>query len=131
MRLDTTEPQTPLRQLPDDQTRPDRLLLHDGDQVGSLLVRHARPHPGHIALIDRRGWFADRPTLSKPRLALAVSGTLRLLFPFRPWPPGTARWRSPVQNGCWRETQRLATGHGDVLEQPGWHAAGHRHRCQR
>jgi glyoxylase-like metal-dependent hydrolase (beta-lactamase superfamily II) len=124
-------------------TRPTRLLA-DGDSIGSLQVIAAPGHtPGHIALLDTRDRSLVAGDAFQTRAGLAVSGTLRLLFPF----PALATWHRPTAlaasaitrsiaaDGCsstspWPTAlasarrlvslnpARLAVGHGEVLEQP-------------
>lgn len=100
-------------------TRPDR-LLHDGDTVGSLRVVAAPGHtPGQIALYDPRDGSLVAGDAFQTRAGLAVSGTMRLLFPF----PAMATWHRPTALATARrlralEPSRLAVGHGEVLEAP-------------
>jgi glyoxylase-like metal-dependent hydrolase (beta-lactamase superfamily II) len=120
MRLDPDEPQTRLRggygQIATVPTR----LLTDGDRVGSLQVLHTPGHtPGHIALFDTRNGTLIAGDAFQTRAGIAVSGTLRLLFPF----PAMATWNRPLALASARRLHalaptRLAVGHGELIEQP-------------
>jgi glyoxylase-like metal-dependent hydrolase (beta-lactamase superfamily II) len=120
MRLDPDEPQEKLRgDYRTAQTQPDRLLV-DGDQVGSLQVVSAPGHtPGLIALFDRRDGTLIAGDAFQTRAGVAVSGTVKWLFPF----PAFATWHKPSALASARrlrglEPTRLAVGHGEVVEQP-------------
>lgn len=120
MSLDPGEPQLKLRgSYQTVKTRPSR-LLHDGDQVGSLQVVSTPGHtPGHIALFDRRDGSLIAGDAFQTRAGVAVSGTIRLLFPF----PALATWSRSLALASARQLRalqpsRLAVGHGEVLEQP-------------
>jgi glyoxylase-like metal-dependent hydrolase (beta-lactamase superfamily II) len=120
MTLDADEPQAELRGgYMTVETRPTRTLVA-GDRVGSLEVIAAPGHtPGQIALLDTR----DRTLIAGDAFqitgGLAVSGMLRLLFPF----PAQATWHKPSALHAARKLRdlhptRLAVGHGRVLENP-------------
>jgi len=118
--LDPAEPQSPLRgAYQTTKTRPDRLLSH-GDHVGSLEVIGTPGHtPGHIALFDRRDGTLIAGDAFQTRAGVAVSGTVRPLFPFPAW----ATWHRPSALASARLLRslgpaRLAVGHGEVLERP-------------
>jgi glyoxylase-like metal-dependent hydrolase (beta-lactamase superfamily II) len=120
MRLESSEPQTKLRGAYQTvATRPTR-LLSDGDQVGSLQVVGTPGHtPGHIALFDPRDGSLIAGDAFQTRAGLAVSGTIRWLFPF----PAMGTWNRPLALASARRLRalnpaRLAVGHGEVLEQP-------------
>jgi len=120
MSLDPGEPQDKLRGAYQTiSTRPSRLLA-DGDRVGSLQVVSSPGHtPGHIALFDTRDGTLIAGDAFQTRAGIAVSGTVRLLFPF----PALATWhRSTALASARRlralEPARLAVGHGELLEQP-------------
>ncbi|GAB4437271.1 MAG: MBL fold metallo-hydrolase [Anaerolineae bacterium] len=120
MSLDPNEPQLKLRgSYQTVTTRPSR-LLYDGDQVGSLQVISAPGHtPGHIALFDRRDGSLIAGDAFQTRAGVAVSGAIRLLFPF----PALATWSRSLALASARQLRalqpsRLAVGHGEVLEQP-------------
>lgn len=120
MRLDADEPQAkPRGAYQTVKTTPTR-LLHDGDTVGSLLVVASPGHtPGHTALLDQRDHSLIAGDAFQTRGGLAVSGTVRWMFPF----PAIATWHKPTALESARrlralEPSRLAVGHGEVLEQP-------------
>jgi glyoxylase-like metal-dependent hydrolase (beta-lactamase superfamily II) len=120
MGLDANEPQAKLRgSYQTIASRPDRTLV-DGERVGSLLVVDSPGHtPGHIALLDTRDHSLIAGDAFQTRAGLAVSGTLRPLFPF----PALATWHRPLALQSARRLRaldpaRLAVGHGEVLEQP-------------
>ncbi len=120
MTLDSDEPQTKLRGAYQTiATRPSRMLA-DGDRIGSLQVVSTPGHtPGHIALFDTRDGALIAGDAFQTRAGVAVSGTVRWLFPF----PAMATWNRPTALASARRLRalaptRLAVGHGDVLEQP-------------
>jgi glyoxylase-like metal-dependent hydrolase (beta-lactamase superfamily II) len=120
MSLDPDEPQTKLRGgYQTTATRPSR-TVDEGDRIGSLQVVLAPGHtPGHIALFDPRDGTLIAGDALQTRAGVAVSGTLRPLFPF----PALATWHRPTALASARrlraqEPARLATGHGEVLERP-------------
>jgi glyoxylase-like metal-dependent hydrolase (beta-lactamase superfamily II) len=120
MSLDPDEPQTPLRGAYQTIiTRPTRQVA-DGDKIGSLRVVASPGHtPGHIALFDTRDGSLIAGDAFQTRAGLAVSGTVRWLFPF----PAMATWNRPLALQSARRLRdlnpaRLAVGHGEVLEQP-------------
>ncbi|HEX9441151.1 MAG TPA: MBL fold metallo-hydrolase [Roseiflexaceae bacterium] len=120
MSLDPDEPQTKLRGgYQTITTRPSRLLA-DGDRVGALQVVGTPGHtPGHIALFDPRDGTLIAGDAFQTRAGVAVSGTVRWLFPF----PAMATWNRPLALESARRLRelrpsRLAVGHGDVLEHP-------------
>lgn len=96
------------------------LLVADGERIGSLQVVAAPGHtPGHIALLDTRDQTLIAGDAFQTRAGLAVSGTLKLWFPF----PAMATWHRPSALESARRLQalrpvRLAVGHGEVLESP-------------
>jgi glyoxylase-like metal-dependent hydrolase (beta-lactamase superfamily II) len=120
MRLDPDEPQAKLRGWYQTiLTRPTR-LLSDGDQIGSLQVIGSPGHtPGHIALFDPRDGSLIAGDAFQTRAGVAVSGTIRPLFPF----PALATWHRPTALASAQRLRallpaRLAVGHGEVLERP-------------
>jgi len=120
MTLDAGEPQTKLRgDYRTIATRPTG-LLSDGDRVGSLRVIASPGHtPGHVALFDPRDGSLIAGDAFQTRAGVAVSGTVRPLFPF----PAMATWNRPLALASARRLRdlspsRLAIGHGEVLEQP-------------
>lgn len=119
--LDPGEPQTPLRGAYQTvATRPGR-LVSDGERIGALQVLATPGHtPGHIALLDTRDGSLIAGDAFQTRAGLAVSGTVRPLFPF----PALATWNRPAALASGRRLAelrpaRLAVGHGEVLEGPG------------
>jgi glyoxylase-like metal-dependent hydrolase (beta-lactamase superfamily II) len=120
MSLDDQEPQTKLRgSFQTTKTQPSR-LVHPGELVGSLRVIEAPGHtPGHIALFDERDGSLIAGDAWQTRGGIAVSGTLRWLFPF----PALATWHKPTALRSAKvlralEPTHLAVGHGDVLADP-------------
>lgn len=120
MSLDPGEPQTKLRgSYQACATRPTRLLA-PGDRVGSLEVVAAPGHtPGHAAFLDVRDRSLIAGDAFQTQGGLAVSGTLRPLFPF----PAMATWHKPTALASARALRalnpsRLAVGHGPVLPDP-------------
>ena len=100
-------------------TRPTRLLA-PGDHVGSLEVFAAPGHsPDHIAFLDRRDRTLIAGDAFQTQGGIAVSGTLRPLFPF----PAMATWDRAAALDSARalratDPTRLAVGHGRVLDDP-------------
>ncbi len=120
MSLDPGEPQVRLRGgWRTCATRPTR-LLSSGDRVGSLEAIPSPGHtPGHVAFLDTRDGTLIAGDAFQTRAGVAVSGTLRPLFPF----PALATWHEPTTLESARrlralEPSRLAVGHGEVLEDP-------------
>ncbi len=100
-------------------TRPTRELAA-GDHVGSLRVVAAPGHtPGLVAYFDERDGTLIAGDAFQTRGGIAVSGTVRPLFPF----PAFATWHKPTALTSARALQalaptRLAVGHGPVIEKP-------------
>jgi glyoxylase-like metal-dependent hydrolase (beta-lactamase superfamily II) len=96
-------------------------LLAPGDRIGSLEVIAASGHtPGHLAFFDRRDGSLIAGDAFQTRPGLAVSGVLRWAFPF----PALATWDARVALASAERLrslnpERLAVGHGEVLEAPG------------
>jgi glyoxylase-like metal-dependent hydrolase (beta-lactamase superfamily II) len=118
--MDASEPQTPPKgSLTTSKLKPAR-LLSEGDRVGPLEVVMSPGHtPGHLSLLDTR----DRSIIAGDAFqvvgGVAVSGTLRPLFPFMFF----STWHKPSALESARKIQalkpsRLAVGHGRVLENP-------------
>lgn len=120
MSLDADEPQDKLRGAYQTAAARPTATLRDGDRVGSLQVIATPGHtPGHIALYDPRDGSLIAGDALQTRAGVAVSGTLRPLFPF----PALATWHRPAALASARRLRalgpaRLAVGHGEVLEQP-------------
>ncbi len=124
--LDAGEPKAPVKgYFVDANWKPDRLLT-PGDRVGSLEVVAAAGHtPGQIAFLDQRDRSLVAGDAFQTRGGIAVAGVLRPLFPF----PAMATWHKPTALATGEALRdlrpsRLATGHGDVLEEPGAAMAG-------
>lgn len=120
-RLLAEEPQSPIKGgTPKNiQTRPD-LLLNDGDHIGSLKVVSSPGHtPGSISLLDLRNGSLIAGDALHTRGGIAVSGTLRPLFPF----PALATWNKAIALESAKKLralnpQLLAVGHGKMLRYP-------------
>ena len=118
--IDPDEPQAkPKGSLPKVDVEPSR-LLEAGDRVGSLEVVPSPGHtPGHVSFLDTR----DRTLIAGDAFqtlgGIAVSGTVRPLFPF----PAMGNWHKPTALESARrlralDPSRLAVGHGRVIESP-------------
>jgi glyoxylase-like metal-dependent hydrolase (beta-lactamase superfamily II) len=100
-------------------TRPTRELA-PGDRVGSLEAIAAPGHtPGHMAFFDTRDRALIGGDAFQTRGGVAVSGTMKLLFPF----PAMATWHAPTALTSARalralQPSYLAIGHGVVLTAP-------------
>jgi glyoxylase-like metal-dependent hydrolase (beta-lactamase superfamily II) len=100
--------------------KPDR-LLKPGDRVGSLEVIASPGHtPGHVAFLDVRDRALIAGDALQTRGGIAVSGDLRLLFPF----VAMATWNKPAALASavalrGLESSLLAVGHGDAIREPG------------
>jgi len=120
MALEAGEPQSKLRgSFVRRKTRANR-LLQPGDVVGSLRVVAAPGHtPDQIAFHDPRDGTLIAGDAFQTQAGTAVAGVTRWLFPF----PAMATWHLATAIGTansLRELapQRLAVGHGRVLENP-------------
>ncbi|MBA2174935.1 MBL fold metallo-hydrolase [Halobacillus locisalis] len=95
-------------------------FLKEGDRVGSLQVVHAPGHtPGMIALFDTRDQSLIVGDAIQTRGGIAVSGDLRLAFPFPAW----ATWdkQAAIQTAeklMDLKPSMLAVGHGSLLHDP-------------
>jgi len=100
-------------------TRPTRTLAA-GDRVGSLRVVAAPGHtPGLVAYFDERDGALIAGDAFQTRGGVAVTGTVRPLFPF----PAFATWHKLTDLASARALRaltptRLAVGHGPVLAKP-------------
>ncbi|PLR80364.1 hypothetical protein CVD25_14785 [Bacillus canaveralius] len=120
--IDPNEPNAPIRGgVPKKlRTRAD-ILLHDGEQVGSLLAVAVPGHtPGSMAFLDTRNHALIAGDAFQTRGGIAVSGQLRPLFPF----PAMATWNKHAALESARKLQGyrpslLAVGHGQMVLQPG------------
>jgi glyoxylase-like metal-dependent hydrolase (beta-lactamase superfamily II) len=101
------------------QTTPTRTLA-PGDRVGSLEAIATPGHtPGHMAFFDVRDRALIAGDAFQTRGGVAVSGTLKLLFPF----PAIATWHAPTALASARALRALnpaclSIGHGAVLTNP-------------
>lgn len=119
--LDEHEPNTPIKGgVPTKvKTRAD-VLLHDGDRIGSLIAISVPGHtPGSMAFMDTRNNALIAGDAFQTRGGIAVTGTIRPLFPF----PAMATWNRDVALESAIKLQRyepslLAVGHGRMLLQP-------------
>jgi glyoxylase-like metal-dependent hydrolase (beta-lactamase superfamily II) len=100
-------------------TKPDRTVVA-GDRIGSLEVVASPGHtPDSIAFLDTRDNTLIAGDAFQTRAGVAVSGVLRLLFPF----PALATWHKPSALESARalyalKPSRLGIGHGVVLTDP-------------
>ncbi len=115
-----TEPQTVIKgSFVKVAWKPDR-LLKPGDRVGSLEVVASPGHtPGHIAFLDVRDQALIAGDAFQTRGGIAVSGDVRLLFPF----VAMATWNRPQSLASAvalraLDPSLLAVGHGDALKAP-------------
>jgi glyoxylase-like metal-dependent hydrolase (beta-lactamase superfamily II) len=105
---------------PEVETQPD-VLLEPGDRVGSLEVIAAPGHtPGHVAFFDTRDGTLFAGDVFTTLGGVAVSSHFTLPFPLA----SMATWDKERNLESARalralEPQRLATGHGPVLSDPG------------
>jgi glyoxylase-like metal-dependent hydrolase (beta-lactamase superfamily II) len=118
--LIATEPQTEVKGFfTKVDWKPDR-LLKPGDRVGSLEVFASPGHtPGHIAFLDVRDRSLIAGDAFQTRGGIAVSGDLRLLFPF----PAMATWNKSkaLESAVALRAlapSLLAVGHGEALTEP-------------
>jgi glyoxylase-like metal-dependent hydrolase (beta-lactamase superfamily II) len=100
-------------------TRPTR-TVQPGDRIGSLeLIASPGHSPDHVSFLDLRDRTLIAGDAFQTRGGIAVSGTVRPLFPF----PALATWHKPSALASARALHalrpaRLAVGHGEVLEAP-------------
>ncbi|WP_436837076.1 MBL fold metallo-hydrolase [Planococcus shixiaomingii] len=101
------------------KSKPD-ILLAEGDFIGSLEVIFSPGHtPGSISLLDRRTNSLIAGDALHTRGGVAVSGTLKPLFPF----PALATWnkRLALESAKKLRTftpELLAVGHGRMIRKP-------------
>ncbi len=101
------------------KTRAD-VLIAEGDLIGSLRAVAVPGHtPGSMAFYDTRSKMLIAGDAFQTRGGLAVTGDMRILFPF----PSAATWskRQAVQSAKkinQMDIRFLAVGHGNVLENP-------------
>ena len=118
--LDPGEPQEKLRgSYPGREARPTR-TVSAGEAIGSLEVVASPGHtPGHISLLDRRDGTLFTGDAYSSLGGVAVPAKMNPRFPLV-W---MATWHRPTALESARalrrlEPQRLAPGHGRVVEQP-------------
>lgn len=119
--LEPNEPSGPIRGgVPKKvRTKPD-ILLKDGDRIGSLIGVAAPGHtPGSMAFLDTRNDILIVGDAFQTRAGVAVSGQLKLLFPF----PAMATWDKRTSLESARRLRDLkpsllAAGHGNMVLQP-------------
>jgi glyoxylase-like metal-dependent hydrolase (beta-lactamase superfamily II) len=75
--------------------------------------------PGHVAFLDTRDRSLIAGDAFQTQFGIAVSGTLKLMFPF----PALATWHKPTALQTARALRalnpsRLAVGHGPTLDNP-------------
>ena len=116
-----TEPQTPVKgSFVKVDWKPDR-SLKPGDRVGSLEVVASPGHtPGHVAFFHVRDKALIAGDAFQTRGGVAVSGNLRLLFPF----VAMATWNKPAALTSAKALRALnpsllAVGHGEAISNPG------------
>ncbi|PZD93168.1 MBL fold metallo-hydrolase [Paenibacillus sambharensis] len=119
--LDLHEAQTMIRGgVPKKAPAVPDVLLEDGDWVGSLRAVAAPGHtPGSMAFLDTRCGTLLAGDAFQTRAGIAVSGSLKLLFPF----PAMATWDvSTALVSARRLTELkpelLGVGHGRMLQEP-------------
>lgn len=119
--LDPGEPSSPIRGgVPKKLVTRADVTFTDGDRIGSLQAVAAPGHtPGTFALLDTRSGALIAGDAFQTRAGIAVSGTVRPLFPF----PALATWHKETALASARKLASLnpsllAVGHGPVLEQP-------------
>jgi glyoxylase-like metal-dependent hydrolase (beta-lactamase superfamily II) len=94
--------------------------VNPGDRVGSLEVVAAPGHsPDLVAFFDTRDRSLIAGDAFQTRGGIAVSGTVRPLFPF----PAKATWHKPTALASARTLRslspsRLAVGHGVAIDDP-------------
>jgi glyoxylase-like metal-dependent hydrolase (beta-lactamase superfamily II) len=120
MSLDPGEPQDKLRgSYPGRETKPSR-TVNASDSVGSLEVIASPGHtPGHVSLLDRRDGTLFTGDAYSTLGGVAVPSKMNPRFPLV-W---GATWHRPTALESAKalrqlEPQRLAPGHGRVVEQP-------------
>ncbi|MGG6314424.1 MBL fold metallo-hydrolase [Paenibacillus macerans] len=120
--LDPGEPQAAIRGgVPKKLATRADVLFKDGERIGSLLAVAAPGHtPGSFALLDTRSGALIAGDAFQTRAGIAVSGTVRPLFPF----PALATWHKETALATALKLADLkpallAVGHGPMLERPG------------
>ncbi|WP_054940779.1 MBL fold metallo-hydrolase [Paenibacillus ihuae] len=118
------EPQTPIKgSVPKKLKTMADILLHEGDQVGSLQAISTPGHtPGSMSFLDQRSGALIAGDAFQTFRRTAVAGTVVPLFPF----PAMATWSKELalasaQKLLAASPSILAPGHGNLLKTP--HAA--------
>ena len=120
VRLEPGEPEAPIKGGFSRRATAATAYLRPVQPVGSLLPIAAPGHsPDHTAFLDTRDNSLIAGDAFQTKGGIAVSGTVRLLFPF----PGMATWHKPTALATAQQLaelapSRLAVGHGPVLEMP-------------
>jgi glyoxylase-like metal-dependent hydrolase (beta-lactamase superfamily II) len=115
-----TEPQTEVKGFFETVDWKPHRMVKPGDRVGSLEVVASAGHtPGHIAFLDVRDRALIAGDALQTRGGIAVSGDLRLLFPF----VAMATWNKPAALASAVALRALnpsllAAGHGEALSNP-------------
>lgn len=119
--LDPKEPQNPLKgSIPKERKINADLFIKDGDRIGSLLAISAPGHtPGLFTFLDTRSNAIVVGDAFQVRGGVAVAGEIVPLFPF----PGLATWNKTLslesaEKLLELKPSLLATGHGNMLENP-------------
>ena len=120
-RLLAEEPNSPIKGgVPKNiKIKPDS-LLKEGDLIGSLRVISSPGHtPGSISLLDMRNGILIAGDALHTRGGVAVSGTLKPLFPF----PALATWNKAMALESAKKLRAfnprlLAVGHGKMIKNP-------------
>lgn len=119
--LDPNEPNTPIRGgIPKKlKTRAD-IFIEEGEQIGSLMAVATPGHtPGSMSFLDTRNNILIAGDAFQTRGGIAVSGQLRLLFPF----PAMATWNKEIALESAHKLLQyhpslLAVGHGQMVKKP-------------
>ena len=120
MSLEPEQADAPLKGgFPSVETRPTK-TVKDNDTIGSLKVVATPGHtPAHISFYDERDGSLIAGDAFQTLGGIAVAGVIQWLFPF----PGFATWHKPTAAQSAEKLlalnpQRLAAGHGKVIEDP-------------
>lgn len=115
------EPQTPIKgSVPKKLKTMADILLHEGDQVGSLQAISTPGHtPGSMSFLDQRSGALIAGDAFQTFRRTAVAGTVVPLFPF----PAMATWSkeqalTSAKKLLASSPSILAPGHGNLLETP-------------
>ncbi|WP_379134338.1 MBL fold metallo-hydrolase [Paenibacillus sp. sgz500958] len=115
------EPVTPIKgSVPKKVLSKPDVLLHEGDQIGSLTAISTPGHtPGSMSFLDRRSRALIVGDAFQTFRGTAVSGTVVPWFPF----PAMATWNKKVATASASKLLEtdpylLAVGHGNILKSP-------------